>query len=519
MQTSLTEFSKKDPYLDWTIDRDFSNCKEILGINSFDFFIPFLVELNCSFRDFVFPVGCIGSTQNSLDSAFGVIYCRPENVDALLGVVKSIAISLPVREIASNTYTAEANSCETIYGVVDFGGSVLHPAIFGSIECFWDMLHHPSWDNHADYGSIASKSYLSRLNRQNIQDAYLQNGFMGDNGSPLGQHKNDHCTKVLSLLLNKNREGEKAVVVSLPRYKHQLKSNLSSDAHIVNAINFIVNTAKQINPNAKCIINISAGINGGRKDGSSVLERCISDILERNPHLKICVAAGNERLTKQSLLKVLKAKASFNFKLRTHINHISDSAIEIHSFGIANLKITLPSGKVHELKKSKMTITENGMLVATIKRKTVNDGYVFVANFMGLKPYTWTFTLINEERTSTQIDVHIQSEHTTPSTHKFKPQLVCTDTNLFASANTLNLLASAKGVVIATSTLPSGKLAKYASTHGASTIANENLVLAAQVESDSINTGLPVIGVLPGQFTQFTGTSAAAPLVCRLLAA
>ena len=88
----------------------------------------------------------------------------------------------------------------------------------------------------------------------------------------------------------------------------------------------------------------------------------------------------------------------------------------------------------------------------------------------------------------------------------------------YKSANTLNCLASANGVIVANSHFEkSGKLTSYTSTKGASNYGSNNVFMNAQVEKDNNGIGIKSIGVFPGQVTYFTGTSAAAGLISRKL--
>ena len=103
-------FSRKDPYLGWTFERNFKNCADIMGHMPHDVVLPFLVKTSTNLNDIRLPLGAKLSSYND-ESDYGVVYCPKSKINDLEELCEDMSIAFPVADILPSELVINVKGC------------------------------------------------------------------------------------------------------------------------------------------------------------------------------------------------------------------------------------------------------------------------------------------------------------------------------------------------------------------------------------------------------------------------
>jgi hypothetical protein len=366
---------RPDPYLDWAEATNFGGHGAAAGRGD-GAKIPVLVELARPIDDKTWPIDRVlkvPAAYAAVASAQGRTFCsgvvqRGDLTElAKNASIKRLTMSLPIDASTTDTVLSigpdkgqHAASGRLVLGVIDRGCAFLNRAFCrrGAADktrllALWDQGRAATtadWHVPGDFGygrvldTTAIDKLLPAATSHAAEEAiYRRLRYLARDAEPLPAHL--HGTHVLDTLGGlgtvmtlpgsaKPAQDDAAasadiVFVNVPELGTGDNSGASSDAHVLDALHFILDRA---GPGARVVINLSIGAQAGPHDGSSSIERAFDELMLATPGLLIVNAAGNGRHSQWSASGTLTDDVpgqAVRLDWRTLPGDVTDSFMEI----------------------------------------------------------------------------------------------------------------------------------------------------------------------------------------------
>ncbi|MCP4457158.1 MAG: S8 family serine peptidase, partial [Cytophagales bacterium] len=267
-----------------------------------------------------------------------------------------------------------------IIGFIDTGIDIDHPTFQDSngntrILSIWDQNKTGTPPSGYNYGTIWSATQINNGSCTHVDQlghgTHVAGIAAGNGNSTTGQ------TDFIGMA----PEADIIMVASKTSFSDYFVEYSTQIDYVIDAVNYIATKAKSLGK--PWVINISFGMRGGPRNGSSLYERAISEFINDNNFGKgrlIIKSAGNSRYSSTVNNEEDKIHAGGNstsskqFRLRDDQGTVGNSAtIEIYYPTSDNYSITItsPNGIVYG------PVTKND----TFFTENTNDGWVSINNF------------------------------------------------------------------------------------------------------------------------------------------
>ena len=362
------------------------------------------------------------------------------------------------------------------------------------------------------------------------------------------------------------------IFVDLPYETTPVSSGRWMPIAALDAVRFILDEAqrrycKKLKPTQEpvpIVINISSGSNAGSRDGRSMFESALAELLLAYPTLSVTIAAGNARITGSHAKRVIDSGKFGDLVVRVPAGKRAETYVEFwpewedRSVGerlskyVSNLKFSLiaPDGTVYGPvmpdKDGALFKRNDGEVLAGlnfVEDAVQSEGrpmaLLVVAATAPLKPFPhapygdWTVRCHNATGRSVRIKAWIERDDIVFGVRR--PQLAhfCESGNLAPPINewvdddcsevsrydTFSNLANASGAFSVGAALGSrddGYVSPYSG--GGSVDGEGRPLLIARADRSSAKPGMPVFGAFGSARQHMNGTSIAAPQAARWIA-
>lgn len=332
--------------------------------------------------------------------------------------------------------------------------------------------------------------------------------------------------------------------VQLPGSTVSDTSSGSLCVYALDAIRYIVDRAETYapfdaeNPRVmrKVVINLSYGSMSGPHDGSSVLDAAIDELVDKRGDLAVVVAAGNSRRSQCHAVVELKDRKAAHVGWAVHPSNVVPSVLEIWvpDRGV-QVQLTDPFGRasgwaspgqIHAMREQHGDVA---WIVSPLQQAVGAKGYMFL---LALAPTagrhaeashaahgTWQVSLCHPGGAELQAQVWVErNDMARGPVRRQQSHLVNWDRPVVVTEGTMcSPAAGPRSVAVAAKVWSSGALAPYSAEGWPAH--KQRPESAAAVDLSPGVKGMRVGGVVTGSSLRMSGTSAAAPLVARELAA
>lgn len=334
----------------------------------------------------------------------------------------------------------------------------------------------------------------------------------------------------------------------------------SADAYLFDAVRFVLDCAKKINPRARVLINLSMGANGGPHDGTALLDRALrhtlnewNSALPEDRQARLVVSAGNANAQRLNASGILPAgeRARLSWYLRP--KDPTDSFLEVwcgpkggeqagsaaRGWGQESVKVRLisPQGSVmHKGRKSGAVLRRfqgplgGGLMFLVALAPGVSHG----RNRSSFCSGVWTVEIENGSGADVAFDAWIQSDIPVvgpPVQQSFfeKVEVDGDPQECVDQGCTVNGLAMTSGVCAVFANDRAWQYTRYCSRYGKKAglghskelvehLSSKQIIAEVAIEQNPFSAGVWGSGVTSGSRVQLSGTSVCAPQVVRALA-
>lgn len=369
--------SDRNPYLDWAVATGWQG----QAAKPSKLWVPLLAKQGPHWKALLKALEktSMPSPLNREDATWGVLWVRGDQVARAAEDLPGCEYSQPIEGIPQpgEPLKPPADSpyrdCKVLIGIVDAGGAFLNQVFRDRkdrertrVVAVWDQALDPSGEwaaAHGGYGRVLHEAQLEVLcgEAEDAQAEAVVYQRLGLPGLVLSDRRNepDHATHVLDTLAglpqapvpaatSKPAEDDSAaaaplVLVSTPRMPAGQTTGTPLMAQVLDGLNFILAEAEARAAEA-VVINVSMGVLGGPHDGSLPLEQALDDLMKRNPHLLIVLAAGNSGTAPpyfNAAGSLSGAAPPSRLVWRLQPQDVTDSFLEIWAHGEAAGKLQL----------------------------------------------------------------------------------------------------------------------------------------------------------------------------------
>lgn len=578
-----------DPYFDWSARRAFTGHASAAGSSNPR--LCFLVELDeaakaAKLAGAGFDVPDHYTSGKAAGGCFVTARC---SLDAVATLAKSsgvVRLAMGIAQeahaqreaVPGNTAGAAADCEGLVLGVIDRDIAFLNEAFRESrsdpgrrararVLAFWDQGRAPvkdPWATPAAFGygreltgNALADCVADCATRSDEERIYRELDYLAAGSGLLRQQA--HGTHVADTLagLAEPRElmrlakpqhddeasAAKLVFVSLPKLGPHDTTGASSDAHILDAVQYVLRTA---GPRARVLINLSVGAQAGPHDGSAAIVRALDAILAERPQTAIVTAAGNGRESHWNASGVVAPAAQASLGWRTLPGDVTDSFLELWLRGdraAPALRVVDPQGHASDWASIGSSIERTGAdgsgtaaRLAVHDRTALGDGAMAL---LSLAPAAllagrtapsstspaghWRIEIENRGDGELRVDAWVQRDEPPDGLQGgVQSSLVASEVLVIDGGDTRSSLCGGRLALSVGATTLAGEPARYSATADPEAIA-EGIPSAAQgaaaADSDRHTFGLLGAGVLSSSHFLMSGTSVAAPRFGRRWAA
>ncbi|MCB9352146.1 MAG: DUF2272 domain-containing protein [Lewinellaceae bacterium] len=179
-------------------------------------------------------------------------------------------------------------------GIIDWGMDFAHPDFLNPngttrLLALWDQsVTLPFMENQPyGYGTVFNRALINQALQASTP--YQSLGYHPANGDPIGIGA--HGTHVASIAAGAHSLAPRAEII----FVHLSARDTSGTAHLGDSVRILeaIDFVRQAAAGRPLAINMSVGRHGAPKDGTTLVERAIDNLLSDRPNTMLCQSAGN----------------------------------------------------------------------------------------------------------------------------------------------------------------------------------------------------------------------------------